>query len=158
MSTLCLGEQDVTTADSKVERVKDLRQLLLLLAQDENGLKQYVYPRLRIGDVWWIPDSVSGFGVAQRHPWVVVRGYSVGRANVTACPRTTQLASAHRGLVTPAGILPELDQKGLIILRFRRQFVARDFRGFDYVGRLPDCRIQKIRAFYKASTTGKIRK
>jgi hypothetical protein len=144
------------TTDSKIEQVNDLRQLRLLLTQDENGLKEYIYPWLRVGDMWWIPDSISGFGKDQRHPWVIVRGYSVGRASVIACPRTTKMTGSPRGLVMRSGILPALDQDGLILLKFRRAFAARDFRGFEYLGRLPDRWIEKIRAFYKASVTGRI--
>jgi hypothetical protein len=146
------------TTDCKIERVKDLRQLRLLFTQDEDGLKEYVYPQLRVGDVWWIPDSMSDFGESQRHPWVIVRGYSLGRANVMACPRTTKIAGTRRGLVTPPGILPGLDQRGLILLRFRRSFVAKHFRDFEYIGQLPNTWIQKIRAFYKASATGRTKK
>ena len=143
------------TTDFKIERVKDLRQLRLLLAQDEDGLHEYVYRRLIIGDVWWIPDDVGGFGQGERHPWVIVRGYSSGRANVVACPRTTKPTSPQRGVMTPSGILPDLDQKGFILLVFRRSFVAGDFRHFDYIGRLSNHWIQKIQDFYKAQAKGK---
>jgi hypothetical protein len=143
------------TTDFKIERVKDLKQLRLLLAQDEDGLQEYVYSRLRIGDVWWISDHISGFGERQRHPWIIVRGYSAGRASIVACPRTTKTASSRRGVVTPSGILPDFDQEGLILLMMRRSFVARDFRDFDYVGRLSDRWIRKIQDFYKALAEGR---
>jgi mRNA-degrading endonuclease toxin of MazEF toxin-antitoxin module len=148
-------EKKNVSTDVKIAQVKDLRQLRLLLAQDENGLKKYVYPRLRLGDVWWIPDDVSGFGDGQRHPWVIVRGYSPRRANILACPRTTTIRSPQRGIVTPAGILPDLDQDGFILLMLRRSFVAKGFRRFDYIGRLPEGWLQKIRSFYEALVKSK---
>jgi len=144
------------TTDGKTAQVKDLSQLRQLLARDENGLQEYVYPKLRLGDVWWIPDDVSGFGEGQRHPWVVVRSYSTRRASIIACPRTTTASNPQRGIVTPAGILPSLDQDGLIVLKLRRSFVARDFRSFEYVGRLPQSWRQKIVDFYRSLTEGKM--
>ena len=135
----------------KIDRVKKLGQLRRLLTQDESGLKKYVYPKLAVGDVWWIPDQFSGFGGKQRHPWVIVRGYSEQRANVIACPRTTGIGNSRRGIVTPAGVLPELDHIGLILLKHRHPFVAKDFRSFRYVGRLPENWVQKILDFYKLS-------
>jgi mRNA-degrading endonuclease toxin of MazEF toxin-antitoxin module len=144
------------TTDGKVTRVKDFNQLRLLLAQDENGLHEYVYSRLRLGDVWWIPDDVSGFGEGERHPWIIVRGYSARQVSVIACPRTTSMSSTRRGIVTPAGILPALDQDGLIVLKLRRSFVAKDFLNFEYIGRLPESWMQKILDFYQAMAEGKM--
>jgi len=136
------------TPSVKIDRIKELSQLRLLLTQEETGLKEYVYPKLGIGDVWWIPDQFTGFGEKQRHPWVIVRGYSERRANVVACPRTTGIGNSRHGIVTPAGVLPELDQVGLILLKHRRSFVAKEFRGFGYVGRLPEKWAQRIIDFY----------
>jgi len=137
-------------------RVKDLGQLRLLLAQDEDGLRKYVYPKLRLGDVWWIADHVSGFGERGRHPWAIVRGYDTITVGVVACPRTTKISSARRGIVTPAGILPGLDQDGFIVLKHRQLFLAKDFRSFDYVGRLSERCIGKIQNFYRVMAEGKM--
>ena len=144
------------TTNVKITRVKDLSQLRLLLAQDENGLKEYVYLRLRLGDVWWIPDNVSGFGTKQRHPWLIVRGYSAGRTSIIACPRTTSISDPERGIITPAGILPGLNQDGLVVLKLRRSFIVKDFFNFEYIGRLPKSWIQKILDFYQAMAEGKM--
>ena len=135
---------------SKITSVNDLSRLRLLLTQDEEGLAEFVFPNLQIGDVWWIPDSVSGFGDKEQHPWVVVRRYQPGRANVMACPRTTDTRNSTRGIVTPAGVLPDLDQEGLIVLAHRRAFAAVDFASYQYSGRLPTIYIQRILSFYRS--------
>lgn len=150
------GEAYVVTK-TKTTRVKDFGELLLLLTQDEPGLEEYVYPRLRLGDAWWIPDEITGFSQKQRHPWVVVRGYSPRLASVVACPRTTDIRCIQRGIVTPADILPGLDQDGLFLLRFRQSFVARDFCYYEYIGRLPENLIRRILDFYGTLAKGETR-
>ena len=132
----------------KIERVTSLGELLRLVAQDEEGLKEYVYSNLTIGDTWWIPDAVTGLS-KQRHPWIIVRGYVPGQAGVIACLRTTTFAQSNqkRGIVVPAGVLPELDKDGLLILEFARTFDAVAFRDFQYIGRLPSEWIEKVRVY-----------
>lgn len=143
------GEQHVSTVKGKKGKVKGFRQLLSLLAQDNQGLNDHVYTRLRVGDVWWIPDNITGFGQKERHPWVIVRAYSSGRANVIACPRTSAVANSSRGIITPANILPGLTQEGLFILKHRRSLAAKDFRDFEYIGQLSRKWIRMIQSFYK---------
>ncbi len=133
----------------KTKSAKGLANLGHLLAQTEGGLDQYVYPYLQFGDVWWIPDAATGLNKAQ-HPWIIVRGYSIDRATVAACLRTTsfQIADRKRGLVMPANILPSLDKEGLIVPMMRRTFNADDFQNYQYIDRLPEEWIRKIHEFY----------
>ena len=134
--------------EKKIERVTSLGDLLRLVTQDEEGLAEYLYSNLAIGDTWWIPDAVTGLS-KQRHPWIIVRGYVPGQAGVIACLRTTTFAqsSQKRGIVIPAGALPELDRDGLLVLEFARTFDAVAFRDFQYIGRLPGECIDKIQEY-----------
>ena len=124
----------------------------MLLAQDEDGLKEYVYDKLKTGDAWWIPDALSQFGTRDRHPWIVITDYSPKRPPVLACPRTSQVENRTRGILMPANILPGLEREGIILLSFRRSFAAHRFRDFEYIGGLPDVWIQRIREGAKRTT------
>lgn len=138
-------------SDSRLVKVTAFSDLLKLVAQDDEGLNQYVYSKLVLGDVWWIPDSVTYFGKKERHPWVVVLGYSPRRSTVVICPRTTKPnVSSLRGILTPAGVLEGLDQQGTFILDHRQSFQAERFREFSYIGRLPEHWLQRIRIFNQA--------
>jgi hypothetical protein len=57
-------------------------------------------------------------------------------------------------LRTPAKVLPELEKDGAILLGFRRPFAAEKFREFDYIGRLPDEWIRKLRDGMKRQIGG----
>jgi len=127
-----------------IRRINDFAQLLSLVTQTEEGLQKYLYSRLEVGDMWWIPDSVSGFGQKESHPWVVVVPFKTNRPPVLACPRTTKQGKRKDQLYTPAGILPGLNKEGVILLGFRRSFEAAAFRDFDYIGRLSDEWVRKI--------------
>ena len=129
-------------------RTNNLKNLRKLLAEDEDGLKTFVYPNLRLGDVWWIPDAVTKFGNRDHHPWIVVGPYSPKRPNVFAAPRTTKNLKK-KGVITPAGNPPGLNEEGIVLLNFKRPFLARDFRNFDYIGRLPEDIIKEILKFYR---------
>lgn len=128
-----------------VRRINDFAQLLSLVTQTEEGLQKYIYGRLEVGDTWWIPDSVSGFGQKENHPWIVVVPFKPTHPPVLACPRTTKRGRRKDELYTPAGVLPDLDKEGAILLGFRMSFVASAFRDFDYIGRLPEEWVRKIR-------------
>jgi hypothetical protein len=117
-----------------------------------------VYPNLRVGDAWWLPDAFTHFGNKLRHPWVIVQPYSDRRPTVIACPRTTRLEKTCRGIVIPEGVIDGFDRPGLLELRHRRVFVAREFRYFDYIGRLPEEWIRRIRDFYTGMTKGGTRR
>ena len=103
-----------------IKKVKDFKQLLLLVTQEEEGLEKFIYSRLRVGDVWWIPDEISRFGTGTRekHPWVVVAPYREDRPPVMACPRTTSQRNRKDELYSPANLLPELDKEGFIFRTF----------------------------------------
>jgi len=141
--------------DEELPSVNALQALRLLISQDDDGLRQYVVTHLGVGDIWWIPDEVTGFAQKERHPWVIVKGYHAHRATVIASPRTSHRKNLRRGIMTPAGVLPGLDRSGLVDLSFRRSFSARSFREFEYIGRLSDAYIQKIQEFLATLARGK---
>lgn len=128
---------------------KSLQELRLLLTQTEEGMEEHVYPKLKLGHVWQIPDELSGFGGKDAHPWIVVKNFQAGQSSVMVSPRTTSAKSSKRGIVTPAGLLPELDKEGVILLKHRRKFPAEMFRDLTYLGCLPNRWIHKIRRFYR---------
>ena len=89
--------------DEIIKRVKDLSKLRILLTQEETGREEYLYSQLEMGDVWWIPDSITGFSIERvRHPWVIVNGYSSHMASVIATPRTSSYRpkNVKRGLLS----------------------------------------------------------
>ena len=133
-------------------RTKSLKNLRRLLTDDDEGLEKFVYPNLRLGDVWWIPDTVTKFGDREGHPWVIVGPYSSKRPNIFAAPRTTKNLN-RKGIKTPAGHPPGLDAEGLVLLNLKRPFSPRDFRDFEYIGRLPADIINKIRKFYRTESS-----
>ena len=136
--------------------VRTLRDLRLLVTQTEEGLEEHVFSKLRIGDVWWIPDTVTGFADKQRHPWAIVRGYSARYPTVIASPRTTIRGS--RGIMTPGGMLAGLDRPGIIVVGLRRTFRAKAFCGYEYAGRLPQEYIDEIEDYFLAFAKGKAKK
>ena len=141
------GETNVSENKDRLKRVaKSLNDLRSLVAQDEEGFEKFVAPNLTFGDVWLIPDEVSGFGTKVHHPWVIVRGYSPRQSNVVACPRTTKLDNQN-GLLVPAGTIQSFDKDGVILLRHRRSFIAKDFTRFTYLERLPDPWCEDIHSF-----------
>jgi hypothetical protein len=134
-----------------IDRITSLSDLMRLVAQDEAGLAKFVYTDLQLGDVWWIPDSVTGLS-KQRHPWVVVRAYASTSASATVCLRTTtfQPRDVAHGIILPEGVLPGLDKPGLIIPGHRRVLPAANFREYEHIGRLPDEWVQRILKFRKS--------
>jgi hypothetical protein len=138
--------------DEKTESVVELKRLLFLLTQDDEGFRAHIVPRLCLGDMWWIPDEITGFGGGQRHPWVIVKGFSSHRPNIVVCPRTTRLRGDQRGIITPAGILPDLAIEGRLVLSYRQGFAARGFREFEYIGRLSAEWVKKIEDFNRELT------
>jgi mRNA-degrading endonuclease toxin of MazEF toxin-antitoxin module len=143
-----------------IKRVRDLSELRRLLTQDESGCEVYLYSQLAFGDVWWIPDALTGLSINKmRHPWVIVKGYTSRVASVIVCPRTTTLKSndIKRGILTPANILPGLDKEGLFLLNHRRTFSTTIFRDLEYIGKLPESTCDKIRDFIKVLAEGRIR-
>lgn len=145
-------------ADKSVLKINDLQKLRFLVTQDENGLEEFLYPKLRIGDTWWIPDEISGFGTKERHPWVIVKPYSITATSVIACPRTSTDSNVRKlgGIQTPAYILPSLDKSGFLILMHRRAFPVSNFREFVYIGQLSEEWLRRIQKFYHSLTKGKV--
>lgn len=133
-------------------QIKNLKNLRKLLTEDKDGLEQFVYSNLCLGDVWWIPDTVTKFGNRDHHPWIVVGPYSPKRPNVFAAPRTTKNLKK-KGVITPAGMPPGLNEEGIVLLNLKRPFLAKDFRDFDYIGRLPEDIIKEILIFYRPKST-----
>jgi hypothetical protein len=143
-----------------IKRGQTLSDLRSLLTQDENGREDYLYPHLEFGDVWWIPDEVTSFSRRkERHPWVIVNGYSPRVVSVIVSPRTSSYRpnDTKRGLLTPANILPGLDKVGLLLLLHRRPFTTVNFSEYEYIGRLPEPWIKQMRDFYKKVAEGKIK-
>ncbi|HML20965.1 MAG TPA: hypothetical protein PKD09_04910 [Aggregatilinea sp.] len=99
---------------------KSFQELRRLLSETEEGLEEHVSSKLNQGDVWSVPDEVTGFGDKDKHPWVVIKGHRAGRNYVVASPRTTTFEKSDdgkRGIVTPAGVIADLDKEGLILLK-----------------------------------------
>lgn len=140
---------DNVTSHQVPRRIKNIKHLRKLLSDDEDGLEKFVYPNLRLGDIWWIPDSLTKFGDGDCHPWVIVGPYSPKRPNVFAAPRTTRNFNKKKGIITPAGNPPGLNQIGIILLNLKRPFLAKDFRDFDYAGRLSEDIINQIVSHYR---------
>ena len=143
-----------------IKSVKALSELRILLTQDDTGREEYLYSQLAFGDVWWIPDTITGFSIEKiRHPWVIVNGYSSHMASVIVSPRTTSYRpkNVKRGILTPANILPGLGKEGLLLLHHRRTFSTTIFRDLEYIGRFPESWRKKIRDFYQALAEGKIK-
>jgi len=117
--------------NEKIRSVKELSRLRILLTQEETGCEEYLYSQLDFGDVWWIPDSVTGFSIyKERHPWVIVIGYLSHISSVIASPRTSSHLpkDIKGGILTPANLLPGLEKEGLLLLHHRRTFQAAIFR------------------------------
>lgn len=131
------------------QRINDFKLLRQLLTQDESGRQEYLYSRLKVGDMWWIPDIISGFGQKEKHPWVVVVDYKPNRPPVLACPRTTEVRGRKDELRTPAKVLDGLEKEGAILLGHRRPFLSEKFREFEYIGRLSDEWIRKLQGGMK---------
>ena len=137
---------------NKIDRIRDLSELRRPLTQSEEGQAKYLHSRMRLGDLWWIPDAVTGFS-KDRHPWVVVRPYTPHIASVSVCPRTSSIkASPGQGIQTPANILDGLDRSGDIMLLLRRTLPAMSFRDYDYMGWLPDVWSHKVDSGYRSMT------
>lgn len=142
-------------SNEPIKKVQTLSDLRALLTQDETGREDYLYPHLEFGDMWWIPDEITSFSsTKERHPWVIVNGYSPHIASVIVSPRTSSFRSNQlsRGLITPANILPGLEKEGLLVLTHRRAFATVKFSDFEYIGRLPDSWIKRIQKFLQAGS------
>ncbi len=122
---------------------KSFTELQRSLEKTGEDLALLVYPSLKFGAFYHIPDADSGFGGNgdhDKHPWVVITPYDPQRPMITACPRTSSKSQAGRigELFIPGGILEELERDGVVILKIQRSFPAKNFRFYDYIGLLPE--------------------
>ena len=123
--------------------VKDFQSLALLLLEDMEAItdNEYMYARLRVGDVWWIPDYLTHFSYKESHPWVIVTAYQKGRPPVLACPRTSKKS---KGLMMKAGALPGLNKDGWLLLNKKMPFPMADYKQCEYIGRLSEAWIETL--------------
>lgn len=129
------------------EHFKSFAELAKHLRQSGEDLELHVYPSLKFGAVWWIPDEMTGFDVATEHPWIVVVPYQQGRPVIVACPRTSQVdRNQGKGLFLPAGAVAGLDRDGIVLVQVRRTLVAADFRYYRHAGYLPEEWQQRLQA------------
>lgn len=112
-----------------------------------------VYPHLRFGMFFKIPNDESGFGSSTPgwwHPWVIVVPYHPGLHAVVACPRTSTGAARGDGrtLWTPGGIVPGLERDGVVLLHRSQLFPVVNFRSPSYerLGCLPEQWQDRLRA------------
>jgi mRNA-degrading endonuclease toxin of MazEF toxin-antitoxin module len=129
---------------------KSFTELQRSLEKTGEDLALLVYPSLKFGTFYHIPDIDSGFGRCgdhDKHPWVVITPYDPQRPMITACPRTSSKRQADRAgeLFIPGGILEELERDGVVILRKSRSFPAKNFRYYDYIGLLPEAWQDKLK-------------
>lgn len=122
---------------------KSFTELQRSLEKTGEDLALLVYPSLKFGAFYHIPDTNSGFGRYgdhDKHPWVVITPYDPQRPMITACPRSSRNSQADRAgeLFIPGGILEELGRDGVVILKVQRPFPAKNFRCYDYIGLLPE--------------------
>lgn len=104
-------------------------------------------PDVRFGVAYWIPDDESGIDTRRAHPWVITRPPMPGDPVVVASPRTTSRRRASSfDLLTPGGLLPELDDEGWVLVTWSRRFPRRNFVGYRIIGRLPQEWLGKLRA------------
>lgn len=118
---------------------KSFDELKKFLQESGTDLELLVYPKLKFGAVFWIPDEDSGIGGKGAHPWVIVSDYRSGNPVVTGCLRTTSdlRHNKKKGLYQPANVLSGLDKEGIILTGIRRPFEVQGFRDYRYEGQLP---------------------
>ncbi len=123
--------------------IRDFRSLALLLSEDVKAISdnEYLYARLQVGDVWWIPDDLTHFSYKKRRPWVIVIGYQKDRPPVMACPRTSRKS---KGLFMKAGVLPAFDQDGWLLLDRRIAFPMAHYERCEYIDRLPEAWVKTL--------------
>lgn len=123
---------------------KSFDDLNKFLQESGKDLELLVYPKLKFGAVFWIPDKDSGIGGSGAHPWVIISDYRPGSQVITACLRTTSDLQ-RRGLKQPAGILAGLDREGVIVTGWRIPFMVSKFRDYRYEGQLPQEWVDKLK-------------
>jgi hypothetical protein len=142
-----LGGEQEKPPSKRADRVfKSFAQMARETRATGDHLHLWVYPALKFGSVFWIPDETTGFGRDGEHPWVIVDPYRPGRPTVFACPRTSQVdRNVANGLFTPAGVIDEWDRDGVILLSMRRSLLAKDFAFYRQARDLPPEWQEKLR-------------
>lgn len=130
---------------------KSFNDFKAFLKDSGKDLELLVYPTLRFGAVFWIPDKDSGLGGEGVHPWVIISNYLPRDAVVTACLRTSSNLGQNikKGLYQPAGVLAGLDREGVILTRIRRPFDVENFRDYRYEGLLPEKWLEELKQHLK---------
>lgn len=134
-------------SQSKQNVAKSFQDLRRLLTETSEGMEDHVHTKLCVGDVWSIPDEVTGFSHKNKHPWVIIREFKKRQRFVSIAPRTTKYTShddGKRGIVTPSNLIDGLDKEGLILFQARMKLTPEEFRDFIYLGRLPSEWCDKI--------------
>jgi len=126
---------------------KGFDDLKKFLQESGKDLELFVYPKLKFGAVFWIPDKDSGIGGSGAHPWVIISDCRPGSQVTTACLRTSSNLQKNEisGLRQPAGILAGLDREGVIVTGWRRPFTVSKFRDYRYEGQLPQEWVDKLK-------------
>lgn len=142
--------EETSSVKRSGRQFKSFTELQRSLEETGEGLDRFVYPSLKFGAFYHIPDIDSGFGRNgdhDKHPWVIITPYDPQRPMITACPRTSSKSQANRAgeLFIPGGILEELERDGVVILKLQRSFPANNFRFYDYIGLLPDVWQDKLK-------------
>ena len=127
---------------------KSFDDLKAFLKESGQELELLVYPTLKFGAVYWIPDEDSELGGDGAHPWIVISDYRPGMSVVTACLRTSSniRQSEKGGLYQPAGVLPGLNREGVVLPGVRKPFEAQKFRDYRYEGQLPEEWVTKLKS------------
>ncbi len=129
------------------ESIKSFSELKEFLKVNDKDLELYIYPNLKLGAVFWIPNKESGIDGDGEHPWIIISNYEPGIQVITACLRTTtnMQKNEKRGLKQPAGVLAGLNREGVIVTGMRRSFQISKFRDYRYEGQLPQEWVDKLK-------------
>jgi hypothetical protein len=148
------GMEGILEGSSFVRRsgrqFKSFTELQRSLEKTGEDLARFVFPSLKFGAFYHIPDLDSGFGEGDEHgshPWMVITPYEPQRPMIMACPRTSSRSKARGAgeILLPGGILNGLERDGVVILKIQRPFPAKNFRDYDYIGLLPEVWQDKLK-------------
>lgn len=145
-----LNLEESSSVKRSGRQFKSFTELQRSLEKTGEDLDLYVYPSLKFGAFYQIPDLDSGFhkgGDHGSHPWMVLTSYEPQRPMIMACPRTSSRSKACGAgeILMPGDILKGLERDGVVILRFQRPFPAKNFRYYDYIGLLPEIWQDKLK-------------
>lgn len=137
------------SAKRSKRQFKSFSELQRSLEETGEDLETLIYPSLKFGAFYHIPDMDSGFGEdgTKDHPWVLITSFEAQHPTIIACPRTSTRSQPRgkREFGMPGGILPELERDAVVILNIQRPFPAKNFRYYKFIGHLPDAWQNKLR-------------